>query len=102
MVYQDHLTKFVVLKPLEFKRAEEVAYNIINIFTLLGASTILQSNNGRKFSNQIISNLRNMWPKLKIIHGKPRQNQSQGSIERANQDIQNMLTTSMQDEKNRH
>lgn len=60
MVYQDHLTKFVVLKPLEFKRAEEVAYNIIDFFTLLGAPTILQFDNGREFSNQIVSNLRNM------------------------------------------
>jgi Integrase zinc binding domain len=102
MVYQDHLTKFVVLKPLEFKRAEEVAYNIIDIFTLLGAPTILQSDNGREFSNQIVSNLRNMWPELKIVHGKPRHSQSQGSVERANQDIENMLTTWMQDEKNRH
>ena len=102
MVYQDHLTKFVVLKPLEFNRDEEVAYNIIDIFTLLGASNILQSDNGREFSNQIVSNLRNMWPELKIVHGKPRHSQSQGSVERANQDIENMLTTWMQDEKNRH
>ncbi|KAL4152711.1 hypothetical protein QTP88_000544 [Uroleucon formosanum] len=90
MVYQDHLTKFVVLKPLKFKRAEEVAYNIIDTFTLLGAPTILQSDNGREFSNQIVSNLRNMWPELKIVHGKPRHSQSQGSVERANQDIENI------------
>ncbi|VVC46293.1 Ribonuclease H-like domain,Integrase, catalytic core [Cinara cedri] len=102
MVYQDHLTKFFVFKPLEFNRAEEVVYNIIDIFTLLGAPTILQSDNGREFSNQIVSNLRNMWPELKIVHGKPRHSQSQGTIERANQDIENMLTTWMQDEKNRH
>lgn len=37
MVYQDHLTKFAVVKPLEFKRDEEIAYNIIDIFTLRGA-----------------------------------------------------------------
>ncbi|XP_008188988.1 KRAB-A domain-containing protein 2-like [Acyrthosiphon pisum] len=43
-----------------------------------------------------------MWPELKIVHGKPRHSQSQGSVERANQDIENMLTTWMQDEKNRH
>ena len=47
-VYQDHLTKFVVIKPLKTKTAEEVAYNLIDIFTLLGAPSILQSDNGRE------------------------------------------------------
>jgi hypothetical protein len=51
MVYQDHLTKFVVLKLLEYKQTEEVP-NIIVIFRLIGAPTILQSDNGRAFSNK--------------------------------------------------
>lgn len=37
-----------------------------------------------------------MWPTLKIMHGKPRHSQSQDSVERANQDIKNMLITWMQ------
>lgn len=37
-----------------------------------------------------------MWPELTIVHGKPRHSQSPGSVERANQDIENMLTTWMQ------
>jgi len=32
-----------------------------------------------------------MWDGVKIVHGKPRHSQTQGSIERANQDIQNLL-----------
>ncbi|XP_060854887.1 KRAB-A domain-containing protein 2-like [Metopolophium dirhodum] len=102
LVYQDHLTKFIILKPLEYKRAEEVAFNLIDIFTLIGAPSILQSDNGREFSNNIVSNLKDMWPELKIVHGKPRHSQSQGSVERANQDVENMLTTWMQTEKNSH
>lgn len=98
MVYQDHLTKFVILKPLKFKRAELVAYNIIDIFTLIGAPSVLQSDNGREFANQIVSSLKDLWPELKIVHGKPRHSQSQGSVERANQDIENMLTTWMQEQ----
>jgi len=46
MVYQDHLTKFVILRPLTRKRAEEVAYVLIDIFTTFGAPAILQSDNG--------------------------------------------------------
>lgn len=30
MVYQDHLTKFVILRPLKTKRAEEVTYYLLN------------------------------------------------------------------------
>ncbi|XP_015369695.1 PREDICTED: KRAB-A domain-containing protein 2-like [Diuraphis noxia] len=102
LVYQYHLTKFIILKPLEYKRAEEVAFNLIDIFTLIGALSILQSDNGREFSNNIVSNLKDMWPELKIVHGKPRHSQSQGGVERANQDVENMLTTWMQTEKNSH
>ncbi|CAI6353312.1 unnamed protein product [Macrosiphum euphorbiae] len=43
MVYQDHPTKFVILRPLTHKRAEEVAYVLIDIFTTFGAPAILQS-----------------------------------------------------------
>lgn len=38
-----------------------------------------------------------MWDGFKIVHDKPRHSQSQGSIERANQDVQNMFVTWMAD-----
>jgi len=53
------------------KRAEEVAYVLLDIFTTFGAPTILQSDNGREFVNKIINELCNMWEDLKIIHEKP-------------------------------
>ena len=40
MVYQDHLTKFVQLRPLKTKRAEEVAYHVLQIFLTFGAPAI--------------------------------------------------------------
>lgn len=42
-----------------------------------------------------------MWEELKIVHGKPRYSQSQGSVERANQDIQNILATWLADNNSR-
>ncbi|XP_072751056.1 KRAB-A domain-containing protein 2-like [Anoplolepis gracilipes] len=93
LVYQDHLTKFVQLRALKSKRAEEVACNLIDIFTIFGAPSILQSDNGREFSNQIVEEACAMWPDLTIVHGKPRHSQTQGSVERANQDIENMLSS---------
>ncbi|XP_066964221.1 KRAB-A domain-containing protein 2-like [Macrobrachium rosenbergii] len=97
MVYQDHLTKFCVLRPLKSKRAAEVAFQLADIFLLLGAPVILQSDNGSEFTAQIITELCSMCPELSIVHGKPRHPQSQGSVERANGDIKDMLVAWMAD-----
>jgi hypothetical protein len=55
--YQDHLTKFVFLRPLKTKKAEDVAYNLVDIFTITGAPSVLQSDNGREFANRIFDEL---------------------------------------------
>jgi len=65
----------------------------------LGAPSILLSDNGREFVNKVVTEICAMWPELKIVHGKPRQSQSQGSVERANQDIENMLATWLTDNR---
>ncbi|KAF0768514.1 KRAB-A domain-containing protein 2-like [Aphis craccivora] len=88
---QYHLTKCIQLRPLKSKTAEEVAHNLLHIFLTFGAPNILHSDNGREFANKIITELCLMWDGVKIMHGKPRHSQIQGSIERANQDIQNLL-----------
>ena len=87
MQYQDHFTKFCMLRALKSKSATEVALNLIDIFCDKGAPEILQSDNGREFVNSIILELVLMWPSLKIVNGKPRHPQSQGSVERANKDV---------------
>lgn len=86
-----------MLRALQCKRATEVAYHLNDIFLTIGAPCILQSDNGREFVNSVISELANLWPELKIVHGKPRHSQSQGSVERANQDIENMIASWMKD-----
>jgi len=52
--YQDHVTKFTILRPLKSKTEEEVAYQLMDIFCMSGAPFTLQSNNGREFANKII------------------------------------------------
>ena len=39
--------------------------------------------------------MKELWPELVIVHGKPRHPQSQGSVERANYDIKDMLVAWM-------
>jgi hypothetical protein len=48
-VYQDHSTKYVNLRALKSKRAEEVADQLLDVFLNYGAPCVLQSDNGRKF-----------------------------------------------------
>lgn len=102
MVYQDHLTKFVLLRSLQSKRAEEVAFQLTDIFLTFGAPCILHSDNGREFVNAVINEVMTYWPEVKLVHGKPRHSQSQGSVERANQDIEKMLAAWMQDNDTTH
>ncbi len=100
MVYQDHLTKFCFLKALQNKGSDGVAMHLIDIFSIVGAPAVLQSDNGREFVNQVINSLTKIWSDLKIVHGKPRHSQSQGSVERCNRDIENMVTAWMIDADN--
>ncbi|XP_026811285.1 KRAB-A domain-containing protein 2-like [Rhopalosiphum maidis] len=74
------LTKCVLLRPLKSKRTEEIAFNLIDIYTTFGAPAILHSDNGREFVSTIIAELYVMWGDIKIVHGKPRHSQSQGSV----------------------
>ncbi|XP_035215751.1 KRAB-A domain-containing protein 2-like [Stegodyphus dumicola] len=99
MVYQDPLTKVLILKFFISKRAAEIAYNLVEIFSLLGDPSILQSNNGREFAKNMVISLKEFGPALKIVTGKPHHSQSQSSVERADQDIENMPCTWMQDNK---
>ena len=43
------------------------------------------------FTAQIITDLKQLWPDIVIVHGKARHPQSQGSVERANSDVKNIL-----------
>ncbi|XP_045450005.1 KRAB-A domain-containing protein 2-like [Melitaea cinxia] len=52
-----------------------------------------------EFVNSVIKELTSYWPELKLVTGKPRHSQSQGSVERANQDIEKMLASWMEDNK---
>ena len=102
LVAQDHATKFVVLRSLCTKEAPTVASHLFEIFCCFGAPKILHSDNGREFVNQVIQELKTLWPELVLVNGKPRHPQSQGSVERANADIIKMIAAWMNDNNSRH
>ena len=84
--YQDHLIKFCILRPLKCKTKEAVAEELTSIFSIMDVPHILQSDNGREFANQLVEEITKLWPECKMVHGKPRHSQSQGSVERNNLD----------------
>ena len=49
LVYQNHLTKFLQLRPVRSKRSPVIAYQLLDIFSFFGAPSILKSDNGREF-----------------------------------------------------
>ena len=96
--YQDHLTKFVILKPLKSKKGSEINESLLDIFTTVGVPQILQCDNGNEFSEIKEKLFDKYWPACKIVRSRPRHPQSQGSVERANGDIMNMLRCWMHEE----
>ncbi|XP_030705544.2 SCAN domain-containing protein 3 isoform X1 [Globicephala melas] len=102
MHYQDLRTKLSFLRSLKSKRPKEVAHALLDIFTIIGAPSVLQSDNGREFSRQIVSELSCIWPELKIVHGKPQPCQSLNSINQTNEDIQNRIISWMQTNNSSH
>ncbi|XP_063803341.1 KRAB-A domain-containing protein 2-like [Pseudophryne corroboree] len=99
LVYQDYVTKFVQLRPLTSKEPSEVAKQLLDIFCIFGAPSIIQSESGREFANGLISELKALWPNLKVVHGKLPDGQNPSSVETTHQDIQNMLLAWMDMEK---
>ena len=84
--------RFSWAKALTSKRAIEVAAYLFDLFHYIGSSpTILQSDNGKGFCAEVIKELIEMWPSVKIINGRPRHPQSQGLVERANGLLQQKL-----------
>jgi len=68
---RDHFTKFSWATAIKQKTAENVSNFIYDIFLMFGPPTILQCDNGREFTG-IMKKLGDLWPNLKIIHGRPR------------------------------
>ena len=64
----------------------------VSIFFEHGPPSILHTDNGMELSNKtLMASINELWKGTKIVHGRPRHPQDQGSVERANGDFKNML-----------
>ena len=107
LVYQDHGAKFCYITALPDKKRKTVALVLLAIFGIIGPPFILQSDNGREFAkiagggklksfgdddiDAIVSELADMWPECRLVHGRARHSESQGGVERLNQTAQRRL-----------
>ena len=91
LVWQDHLTKFVQLRPLKKKEEGDVVHALCNIFCTFGAPGILHSDNGREFINRAMNKLLSVYPQIEHRTGRARHPQTQGSVESANKTIKHIL-----------
>ncbi len=98
--YQDHFTKLSVLKALHSKQTSEVSHHLYDIFTLIGAPKILQSDNGNEFVGAPLTTMIHTFcPETELVRGSPRHPQSQGYVEKAKGDIKMMLWGLMRERK---
>jgi hypothetical protein len=81
------------------KTAAEVAMHLLKAFSIIGAPQILQSDNGREFRAAVVEELCVLWPGLKLVHGRARHPQSQGSVERSNAEVKKLLGTWIRENK---
>lgn len=69
-VYEDQVSRFVVLKGLHGNAASEVAIKLLDVLAIIGAPQVLQSSNGRGFAEQVVQELRFLWKNYVILHGE--------------------------------
>lgn len=65
------------------------------MFLNFGALHVLQSNNRRKFTAKMIKELVSLWPNLMLVNGRPCYPQNQGSVERSNATLKDLLISCM-------
>ncbi|XP_044741411.1 KRAB-A domain-containing protein 2-like [Chrysoperla carnea] len=86
LLYKDIKTNFIFLRPLQTKRASETAIELLKIFLETGAPNILQSSNGPEFVEQIIEELRSLWPECVQVRARRTL-----QIERSEKNIEELL-----------
>jgi len=94
-------SKFLVAIPMKNKEATTVATHLTkDVFKILGPPDTLQSDNGREFVAEVVTQVCNILG-IRIKHGRPRHPQSQGQIERLNQTIGRGFTKLLWDNENK-
>ena len=87
---------------MTFKEPIAIAGILFELFCQFGPPVILQSDNGKEFTANIIKNLVELWPDLKLVNGRPRHSQSQGLVERGNSILEKKIGAWMEQNHSRN
>ncbi|CAG8829898.1 892_t:CDS:2, partial [Gigaspora margarita] len=88
----DHFTWYLWAQTITSKQPIEVTIFLFDIFIYFGAPIILQTDNGREFTIEIIYELLSIWPDIYIIYACSRHPQSQGLVECTNYILQQKVS----------
>lgn len=81
LIYQDHYSKYSLLRPVTEKTPVAVASHLFHIFALIGLPKVLQSSEDRPFVAEVIKEIgSNIWPQVKMIHAHSRHVEGQSEI----------------------
>jgi hypothetical protein len=94
--YVDHLSGFSHVAVLRSKESEEVGLKLIQILATAMIPEILQSDNGSEFLGDCIQLLKEYYPEIHIVKGRPRRPQTQGKVERGHAHFKENLQKWMQ------
>ena len=80
------LTRWIEIRPISDKSAQTVATSLMEIFMCRGPPLSIQTDCGREFKNAALSEMLKSIG-VRLHHGTPYRPQSQGVVERVNQQI---------------
>ncbi|XP_065189499.1 uncharacterized protein LOC135820118 [Sycon ciliatum] len=90
LVCIDSFTKWAEIIPLQRHDASSVAAGLVELCTRWGPPRVIRSDNGSEFCNAMVSALFDVFG-VHVRHGAVRHPQSQGSAERFNRTLLNMI-----------
>ena len=88
MHYKDLSTNFSHFRALSLVANREVAVKLLEIFLVFGAPAIIQSNLGRAFCGELISEVKKLLPNCAFVHGNVTDKQS---MENENEELKNLI-----------
>ena len=96
---KDHFTHLVHLAPLLRKRPHEVAFECDCHLSFVGCPIVFQTDNGTEFQSQVLQKMKELNPSSFCVTGCPCTPCDQGSVERVNSGIKEIISKMVQHAK---
>ena len=92
LAMRDHFSRFIILRPLQSKSAKLIARELASMFSIIGFPLLLQTDNGSEFiAEEVIQELNMITPYAHTVRGRVRTPRDQGSVERGNRMIKELI-----------